>query len=95
MFVVLEDVVKIFAARGGSGEVVAVDHVDIEIEQGADVVTAEIQKPVSRFPLSQVNRIPAAAVFFELLGPGRKPAITHHHMGINLMTDCGQSTTAF
>ncbi len=34
MFVVLEDVVKIFAARGGSGEVVAVDHVFIEIEQG-------------------------------------------------------------
>jgi iron(III) transport system ATP-binding protein len=34
MFVVLEDVVKVFPARGGSGEVVAVDHVDIEIEQG-------------------------------------------------------------
>ena len=34
MFVVLEDVVKIFQARGGSGEVVAVDHVDIEIERG-------------------------------------------------------------
>jgi iron(III) transport system ATP-binding protein len=34
MFVVLEDVVKIFAARGGGGEVVAVDHVDIEIERG-------------------------------------------------------------
>jgi iron(III) transport system ATP-binding protein len=34
MFVVLEDVVKIFVARGGSGEVVAVDHVFIEIEQG-------------------------------------------------------------
>ncbi len=34
MFVVLEDVVKIFPARGGSGEVMAVDHVDIEIERG-------------------------------------------------------------
>ncbi len=34
MFVVLEDVVKIFPARGGSGEVLAVDHVDIEIERG-------------------------------------------------------------
>lgn len=34
MFVVLEDVVKIFAARGGSGEVTAVDHVFIEIERG-------------------------------------------------------------
>jgi iron(III) transport system ATP-binding protein len=34
MFVVLEDVVKIFAARGGSGEVMAVDHVFIEIERG-------------------------------------------------------------
>jgi iron(III) transport system ATP-binding protein len=34
MFVVLEDVVKIFPARGGSGEVVAVDHVFIEIERG-------------------------------------------------------------
>jgi iron(III) transport system ATP-binding protein len=34
MFVVLEDVVKIFPARGGSGEVMAVDHVFIEIEQG-------------------------------------------------------------
>jgi iron(III) transport system ATP-binding protein len=34
MFVVLEDVVKIFTARGGSGEVVAVDHVFIEIERG-------------------------------------------------------------
>jgi iron(III) transport system ATP-binding protein len=34
MFVVLEDVVKIFAARSGGGEVVAVDHVDIQIEQG-------------------------------------------------------------
>jgi iron(III) transport system ATP-binding protein len=34
MFVVLEDVVKIFPARGGSGEVVAVDHVDIEIQRG-------------------------------------------------------------
>ena len=34
MFVVLEDVVKIFTARGGSGEVIAVDHVFIEIERG-------------------------------------------------------------
>ena len=34
MFVVLEDVVKIFPARGGSGEVTAVDHVFIEIERG-------------------------------------------------------------
>ena len=34
MFVVLEDVVKVFPARGGSGEVVAVDHVDIEIQRG-------------------------------------------------------------
>ena len=34
MFVVLEDVVKIFAARGGSGEVTAVDHVSLEIERG-------------------------------------------------------------
>jgi len=34
MFVVLEDVVKIYPARGGSGEVMAVDHVFIEIEQG-------------------------------------------------------------
>jgi iron(III) transport system ATP-binding protein len=34
MFVVLEDVVKIFPARGGSGEVMAVDHVFIEIERG-------------------------------------------------------------
>jgi iron(III) transport system ATP-binding protein len=34
MFLVLEDVVKVFPARGGAGEVVAVDHVDIEIEQG-------------------------------------------------------------
>ena len=34
MFVVLEDVVKIFAARGGSGEVMAVDHVSLEIERG-------------------------------------------------------------
>ena len=30
----LEDVVKVFPARGGSGEVVAVDHVNIEIGQG-------------------------------------------------------------
>ena len=34
MFVVLEDVVKIFVSRGGGSEVVAVDHVDIEIERG-------------------------------------------------------------
>ena len=34
MYLVLEDVVKIFAARGGSGEVMAVDHVSIEIEKG-------------------------------------------------------------
>jgi len=34
MFLVLEDVVKVFPARGGSGEVVAVDHVNIEIGQG-------------------------------------------------------------
>jgi iron(III) transport system ATP-binding protein len=34
MFLVLEDVVKIFPARGGSGEVVAVDHVFIEISEG-------------------------------------------------------------
>lgn len=34
MYLVLEDVVKVFAARGGSGEVMAVDHVQIEIEQG-------------------------------------------------------------
>ena len=34
MFVVLEDVVKIFPARGKSGEVTAVDHVFIEIERG-------------------------------------------------------------
>jgi len=34
MFVVLEDVVKIFPARGGSGEVMAVDHVFIEIDRG-------------------------------------------------------------
>jgi iron(III) transport system ATP-binding protein len=34
MYLVLEDVVKIFPARGGSGEVTAVDHVDIEIEKG-------------------------------------------------------------
>jgi iron(III) transport system ATP-binding protein len=34
MFLGLEDVVKVFPARGGSGEVVAVDHVFIEIEEG-------------------------------------------------------------
>jgi iron(III) transport system ATP-binding protein len=34
MYLVLEDIVKIFPARGGSGEVTAVDHVDIEIEKG-------------------------------------------------------------
>ena len=34
MYLVLEDVVKVFAARGGSGEVMAVDHVSIEIEKG-------------------------------------------------------------
>ena len=34
MYVVLEDVVKVFAARGGSSEVTAVDHVDIVIEKG-------------------------------------------------------------
>jgi len=34
MYLVLEDVVKIFVARGGSGEVVAVDHVFIEIQEG-------------------------------------------------------------
>jgi iron(III) transport system ATP-binding protein len=34
MYLLLEDVVKVFAGRGGSGEVVAVDHVDIEIEEG-------------------------------------------------------------
>jgi iron(III) transport system ATP-binding protein len=34
MYLVLEDVVKIFAARGGSGEVTAVDHVSLEIEKG-------------------------------------------------------------
>jgi iron(III) transport system ATP-binding protein len=34
MYLVLKDVVKIFPARGGSGEVTAVDHVDIEIEKG-------------------------------------------------------------
>jgi iron(III) transport system ATP-binding protein len=34
MFVILDDVVKIFPARGGSGEVMAVDHVFIEIERG-------------------------------------------------------------
>jgi len=34
MYLVLEDVVKIFPARGGSGEVVAVDHVSLEIENG-------------------------------------------------------------
>ncbi|MCL7453187.1 MAG: ABC transporter ATP-binding protein, partial [Anaerolineae bacterium] len=34
MYLLLEDVVKVFAGRGGSGEVVAVDHVDIEIQEG-------------------------------------------------------------
>jgi iron(III) transport system ATP-binding protein len=34
MYLVLEDVVKVFPARGGSGEVTAVDHVFIEIEKG-------------------------------------------------------------
>ncbi len=34
MYLTLEDVVKVFTARGGSGEVTAVDHVDIEIEEG-------------------------------------------------------------
>ncbi len=34
MYLVLKDVVKIFPARGGSGEVIAVDHVNIEIEKG-------------------------------------------------------------
>ena len=34
MYLVLEDVVKIFPARGGSGEVTAVDHVSLEIEKG-------------------------------------------------------------
>ncbi len=34
MYLVLEDVVKVFPARGGSGEVTAVDHVNIEIEKG-------------------------------------------------------------
>ncbi len=34
MYLVLEDVVKIFPARGGSGEVTAVDHVSLEIEEG-------------------------------------------------------------
>jgi iron(III) transport system ATP-binding protein len=34
MYLVLEDVVKVFPARGGSGEVTAVDHVDIQIEKG-------------------------------------------------------------
>ena len=34
MYLVLEDVVKIFPARGGSGEVRAVDHVSLEIEKG-------------------------------------------------------------
>ena len=34
MYLVLEDVVKIFPARGGSGEVMAVDHVSLEIEEG-------------------------------------------------------------
>ncbi|MBN1139340.1 MAG: ABC transporter ATP-binding protein [Anaerolineae bacterium] len=34
MYLVLEDVVKIFPARGGSGEVMAVDHVSLEIKEG-------------------------------------------------------------
>ena len=34
MYLTLQDIVKVFPARGGSGEVVAVDHVDIEIPQG-------------------------------------------------------------
>lgn len=34
MFLHLEDVTKIFAGRGGSAEVVAVDNINIEIEQG-------------------------------------------------------------
>jgi iron(III) transport system ATP-binding protein len=34
MYLVLEDVIKIFPARGGGGEVVAVDHVSLSIERG-------------------------------------------------------------
>ena len=34
MYLILKDVVKVFAARGGSGEVTAVDRVNIEIEKG-------------------------------------------------------------
>jgi len=34
MYLVLEDVVKVFPARGGSGEVTAVDHVNVEIAKG-------------------------------------------------------------
>jgi len=34
MYLVLEDVVKVFPARGGSGEVTAVDHVSVAIEKG-------------------------------------------------------------
>lgn len=34
MYLVLEDIVKVFPARGGSGQVTAVDHVSIEIEKG-------------------------------------------------------------
>jgi iron(III) transport system ATP-binding protein len=34
MYLTLEDVVKVFSSRGGTGEVTAVDHVDIEIEEG-------------------------------------------------------------
>jgi iron(III) transport system ATP-binding protein len=34
MYVVLDDVVKVFQARGGGGQVIAVDHVFIEIEKG-------------------------------------------------------------
>ena len=34
MYLELEDVVKIFPARGGSGEVIAVDHVSVGIDKG-------------------------------------------------------------
>jgi len=34
MYLLLEDVVKVFAARGGSGEVTAVDRVSVEIKEG-------------------------------------------------------------
>ncbi|MEJ2208066.1 MAG: ABC transporter ATP-binding protein [Anaerolineae bacterium] len=34
MYLLLENVVKVFAARGGSGEVTAVDRVSVEIEEG-------------------------------------------------------------